>query len=161
MSDTLQALKNLYVAEGGTAEDVADMTYTPDIINAIAGFKSLKDVTVGTADVSATYWGTAVSDMQENIAESGGAITGTLKYVASGALVTDWDSHHFIALKFADPNEADEIRVGILGSVALDADKDAVIAVTDKTKPLKVVSVKNGVTRTQTFDLSGLTLADA
>jgi hypothetical protein len=32
----IQALKNLYVALGGTAANVADVTNTPDMINAIA-----------------------------------------------------------------------------------------------------------------------------
>lgn len=33
---TVDALKNLYVAFGGTASDVADVTLIPDMINAIA-----------------------------------------------------------------------------------------------------------------------------
>lgn len=36
MDGTLEALRALYVALGGTASDVSGMTYTPDIINAIA-----------------------------------------------------------------------------------------------------------------------------
>lgn len=34
---TVDALKALYVALGGTASDVADLTVIPDVINAIAG----------------------------------------------------------------------------------------------------------------------------
>ena len=37
MDTTIIALKNLYVALGGTAADVADITLIPDMINAIAG----------------------------------------------------------------------------------------------------------------------------
>lgn len=36
MDNTLDALRNLYVALGGDADDVADMVIIPDLINAIA-----------------------------------------------------------------------------------------------------------------------------
>lgn len=36
MDNTIQALQNLYVAMGGTAADVANITIIPDMINAIA-----------------------------------------------------------------------------------------------------------------------------
>ena len=36
MDTTIIALKNLYVALGGSAEDVADLVIIPDMINAIA-----------------------------------------------------------------------------------------------------------------------------
>lgn len=36
MNLTIDALKNLYVAMGGSAEDVVNITIIPDMINAIA-----------------------------------------------------------------------------------------------------------------------------
>lgn len=36
MDNTIDALRNLYVALGGSAEDVADLVIIPDLINAIA-----------------------------------------------------------------------------------------------------------------------------
>jgi dTDP-D-glucose 4,6-dehydratase len=36
MDNTIDALRNLYVALGGTASNVADLTIIPDLINAIA-----------------------------------------------------------------------------------------------------------------------------
>lgn len=36
MDNTLDALRNLYVAMGGDADDVADLVIIPDLINAIA-----------------------------------------------------------------------------------------------------------------------------
>lgn len=36
MDNTLDALRNLYVALGGTATDVANLVIIPDLINAIA-----------------------------------------------------------------------------------------------------------------------------
>lgn len=156
----VKALKALYEANGGAAADVAGVKTCAKMILALAELSSIKSVVVNPCAQSASYWGTAVSDMQDtDIAIGDGVITGTLKYVASGALVTDWDSHHFIALKFTDLNGADEIKVGIKNLAALDSDMDAVIAVTDLTKPLRVVTTNDGVTKTQTFDLSGLTLA--
>lgn len=39
MDRTVDALKNLYVALGGEAADVANITLIPDMINAIAELK--------------------------------------------------------------------------------------------------------------------------
>lgn len=36
MNTTVEALKNLYVALGGSADDVANITLIPDMINALA-----------------------------------------------------------------------------------------------------------------------------
>lgn len=36
MDNTIDALRNLYVALGGTASDVANLVIIPDLINAIA-----------------------------------------------------------------------------------------------------------------------------
>ena len=36
MNNTIEALQNLYVAMGGQADDVANLTIIPDLINAIA-----------------------------------------------------------------------------------------------------------------------------
>lgn len=36
MDNTLDALRNLYVALGGSADDVANLVIIPDLINAIA-----------------------------------------------------------------------------------------------------------------------------
>ncbi|WP_405345224.1 hypothetical protein [Ruminococcus sp.] len=38
MNQTVDALKALYVALGGTAADVANITLIPDVVNAIAAF---------------------------------------------------------------------------------------------------------------------------
>jgi hypothetical protein len=40
MDRTVDALKNLYVALGGDADDVVNITLIPDMINAIATLKS-------------------------------------------------------------------------------------------------------------------------
>ena len=40
MSDNVTALKNLYVAMGGTLSNVENVTTIPDMINAIAALKA-------------------------------------------------------------------------------------------------------------------------
>ena len=161
MDNTIVALRNLYVALGGTASVVENLVIIPDLINAIAELIGISDVSVLPEDQSKTFWGTNVSDMQgTDIAVQNRSITGTLKYVQSGALVTDWKTHHFIALKFADPNGADDIKVGLENLVSLDEDMNAVLAVKSNTQTVKVQSTINGKTKTQIYDLSGLTLAD-
>lgn len=107
--------------------------------------------------------------MQSNISVSGNAITGTLNNLTSGQLVTDWGEGHFIALKFDNFSSGltySNVKVGLhnsegSGLVTLDSDKDAVIKITDKfNQKLMIVQSKDGATRTQYFDLSGLTLAE-
>lgn len=158
----VKALKELYVANGGSIEDVANVMTSAKMILALANLTELKEIAAIPCPQSAEYWGTDVKDMQDtDIVISNGAISGTLKYVASGSLVDTWNVHHFIALKFIDPNGADEIKVGIKNLAALDPDMDAVIAISDTTKPIRVVTTKGGVVKTQTFDISGLTLGEA
>ena len=62
----------------------------------------------------------------DNIVISGGKITGTLKYLSSGQLVTDWGAGYFMALKFSDIDpRLTTVKVGLTpsegsGLVALD-----------------------------------------
>lgn len=49
MDNTITALQNLYVALGGSADDVANITIIPDMINAIATLIS----SGGTAELPA------------------------------------------------------------------------------------------------------------
>ena len=53
MDNTITALKNLYVALGGTAADVADYVIIPDMINAIAALIT-SGATKELPEVSAT-----------------------------------------------------------------------------------------------------------
>ena len=101
--------------------------------------------------------------MQSDIAVADGAITGTLKYLDEGQLVTDWGAGNFIALKFTVPAQATSCKVGLdpsqgSGLVELDDDKDGVFKVTDKdTQKFMIVTTDGTYTLTQEFDLSGLT----
>lgn len=167
MDTTIDALKNLFVALGGSAETFK-ATIIPDAINAIAGFVGIKDINVQPEKSTTDFWGTKASAMQTGLSVADGAITGTLKYLAEGELVTYWGAGNFMALKFVDPNEnTDYIEVrmnptGGAGWVKLDSDMNGVFKVADTEQKFEVRTVmKDGVSKVQIFDLSGLTLESA
>lgn len=124
-----------------------------------------------TPKSSGTYWGTAVADIQSGLAVSsdGGAITGTLKYYndETKALVHDWGEGYFMAVGFDDFSSGltyANVKVGLYNSagsglVTLDADKDAVIHITDpvnqKLMAVQIDPVKGEFT--QYWDLSQIT----
>lgn len=152
--------------------DINENDTTDELLDKIAGgmvFGS-SNVTVATpTPVTKKYWGTAVQDMQTSIAVSGGAITGTLKKLTSGQLVTDWGEGYFLALKFTKDNaKADSIKVGLRPSVSsglveLDADMDGVFKITDKDKQKFIVRCTDasGNVFDSVYDLSGLTLSES
>ena len=100
--------------------------------------------------------------MQSNIAIANGKITGTLKYLDEGQLVTDWGAGNFMALKFTVPDGATSCKVGLdpsvsSGLVELDEDKDGVFKVTDnETQKFVIVTTDGTHTLRQEFDLSEL-----
>lgn len=126
-------------------------------------FETQKLTVTPAAATKDSYWGTAVSAMQSNIDIADGAITGTLKFLDSGQLVTDWGEGNFMALKFTVPSGATSCKVGLSpsegsGLVELDDDKDGVFKVTNKdTQKFVIVTTNGQYTLTQEFDLSGLT----
>lgn len=165
----VDALKNLYVANGGSAEDVADLTTSAAVINALAGFIGVEETSVMPAKSSNEYWGTKVSAMQSNVVVADGAISGTLKFIQGGiAPGTLSGDGNFLALQFVDNAGADKIEVGLVPSATgmplqpLDADMDAVFKVAGEIEGvpqvLKVVTTVGDISKTQTFDLSGLEL---
>lgn len=104
--------------------------------------------------------------MQSNVSVADGAITGTLKYLSSGQLVTDWGEGNFLALEFSDFSDGltyDDVQVGLVptmgaGMQTLDSDCDGVFKITNKSQKLKVVQKGASGQNVQYFDLSGLTL---
>lgn len=119
-------------------------------------------------DGDVTLFGTKVSDMQEDVEITDDAITGTLKYLDSGDLVTTWGAGNFMALNFVDNDfsKYSSVKVGMdpsqssgLVEIINDPDKNGVFKVTNKdTQVFKIVSTdaETGEINTQTFDLSGL-----
>lgn len=165
----VDALKNLYVANGGSAEDVVDLTTSAAVINALAGFIGVEETSVMPAKSSNEYWGTKVSAMQSSVVVADGAISGTLKFIQGGiAPGTLSGDGNFLALQFVDNAGADKIEVGLVPSATgmplqtLDSDMDAVFKVAGEIEGvpqvLKVVTTVGDISKTQTFDLSGLEL---
>ena len=120
------------------------------------------------AATAASSWGTAVSAMQSNIAIADGKVTGTLKYLDEGQLVTDWGAGNFLVLKFSadDWDDYTSVKVGLTPSVSSglvevlnDPDKNGVFKITDKsTQKFTVVATDGENTKTSYYDLSGLTV---
>lgn len=128
-------------------------------------------VTVSAVDSDTDFWGTTASDMQTGITVANGAITGTLKKLTSGQLVTDWGEGYFLGLAFTDlDSRAATVKVGLrpsqgsgLVNIIPDPDRMGVFKITDKDAQKFVVESADtsGTKTTQVFDLSGLTLESA
>lgn len=121
--------------------------------------------TVAAENSGAEVFGTLVSDIQEDVVVSGNAITGTLKYLDTGAIPDYWGAGNFMVLHFYDVDpRATSVRVGMdpsegSGLVELDEDMNGVFKVTDNTTQSFVVVSSDGTqTKTDTYDLSNLTL---
>ena len=115
-------------------------------------------------------FGTLVSDIQTGVSIANGAITGTLKYLDSGDLVTTWGAGNFLALKFSadDWDDYTSVKVGLdpsqssgLVEILNDPDKNGAFKVTSTTQKFKVVATNGTETKTTIYDLSGLTLQGA
>lgn len=140
---------------------------TSPLENAVAfvGATDLSALTVGAVATDFDFWGTPASAIQENIAVTGSKITGTLKYVDSGQIVTDWGAGNFLGLKFTNIDaDATSVLVGLEPSVSSglqelinDPDKAGIFKITDKSvQKLKVIQSNGNYSRVQTFDLSEL-----
>lgn len=113
-------------------------------------------------------FGYNVSDLQSSdTAVTGGSITGTLHEITTGSLADYWGPGHFLALKFSDiDSDATSVMVGLdpsqgsgLVEIIDDPDKNGAFKITNKnTQKVKVVQKAGNFTKTQIFDLSGLTL---
>lgn len=118
-------------------------------------------------DDGVNVFGTLVSDLQTGITVAGGKVTGELKYIEEGSLVTTWGEGNFLAVKFLniDPR-ATSIRVGLnpsessgLIEIIDDPDKAGVFKITNKdTQKFTIISSDGTHTTTTEYDLSGLTL---
>ena len=126
------------------------------------------DMVVSAVADDVDVLGKDAGDLQEDIAISNGAITGTLKHVTdytgfSGDVSEQ--SGNYIALKVvavADATITVELVGGTLGHpVTLDADGMIVIRITDtSTQSISVVATKGTVSETLSFSIAGLILAE-
>ena len=136
----------------------------PDDTPSVAGLTLAPEA--GNVDM----FGTLVSEMQTGLAVNGDKITGTLHYLDEGALVDRWGEGNFMGVKFSDiPDGATSVKVGMspsygsgLTELLGDPDMNGAFKVTNKDEQEFVAEITaNGVTWTQTFDLSGLVLETA
>ena len=121
-------------------------------------------VTISPESSSSILFGTSVSDMQDGISIQNNTITGTLKKLTSGDLVTTWGEGNFIALKFSanDWSKYNSVKVGLnpskgsgLVEIINDPDKNGAFKVTNKDNQKFEVNVDGESTL---YDLSGLVL---
>lgn len=128
-------------------------------------------VTVSALDSDTDLWGTLVSQIQSGVTVTGDKITGSLAYLSSGQLVTDWGAGNFLALQFSNLDDrAATVKVGLrpsqgsgLVDIIPDPDKAGVFKITDKDNQVLVVESADpsGTKTVQTFDLSGLEVASS
>lgn len=128
-------------------------------------------MTVKPESQSTLIYETPVSSIQESdVAVTGNKITGTLKYLDSGAIAGYWGAGNFLALKFSDIDpRASSVKVGLdpsqgSGLVELigDPDMNGVFKITDKdTQKFVVVTTDGHATKRQEFDLSDLVCEDS
>lgn len=116
-------------------------------------------------------WNVDVSDLQEDDVDiSGGKITGTLKYLAGdNAITAKWGEGYFLAFNLADNDYTDltSVKVGLspskssgLAEIIEDPDKNGICKISDKGSQKFIIKQTDGThTKTQAFDLTGLTLA--
>lgn len=115
----------------------------------------------------AKIWGYNVSDLQGSdltVDNNNMKITGTLKYISTGALPPTWGNGNFLALKWLGvPSDATECTIGIENQVSIlnDPERCGTVKVSDITKKLKVITTTPGGVNTQEYDLSGLILEEA
>ena len=107
--------------------------------------------------------------MQSSLAVSEGKFTGTLKYLTSGQLVTDWGEGYFMAVGFSGYSTGltySNVKVGLhnsagSGLVTLDSDQDAVLHITDPVNQ-KLMAVQTDPEKgeyVQYWDLNQITYA--
>lgn len=124
---------------------------------------------VSATDGGTTRYGKQASELQEGIQVTGTSIKGKLKLVSEyagfgGTEATQPD--HYLALDFTIP-EGSNVSTIVEGGdnkkyVDLTSDKYCVYRIKDQnTQKIKVKTVKGGKEVEQTYDLTGLTLADS
>lgn len=128
--------------------------------------KPLAAVGVAPEKGNTTMFGHKVGNLQSGMSILGDSITGTLKYVSTGALATDWGAGNFLALKFSIPEGMTSVKVGLdpsestgLVEIIDDPDGNGVFKITDKDTQIFVIEATDGRnTIRQEYDLSGLNL---
>lgn len=125
-------------------------------------------VSVAAPNADTDFWGTPASDLQTGVTVTGNNITGTLKHLTSGQLVTDWGEGNFLAVAFSASNWSaySSVKVGLENSAGSglvelinDPDKMGVFKIANKDiqRLMVVLTDSSGVSGIEYYDLSGLT----
>lgn len=131
-----------------------------------------KPITVSVMGGSDTVYGVDVSDIQSDVALTGKAFSGTLKYLdGNNAIVNQWGAGNFLAITFSatDWTAYDSVLVGLNPTQGagmqelighLD-DLDSVFKIgNDAVQKFVVIATKGTKQTKQVYDLTGLTLAE-
>ncbi len=162
--DITTLLNQISVKKGGEPKGHNVM----EAANAVATAMAFADVVVEPEEANTVIFEHTVSDLQEDVAVTGHAITGTLKYVDEGALPAVWGAGHFLVLKFTLPETVTSCKIGLdpsqgsgLAELVGDPDMNASFKITNVNQVVKVVIVNDGVEAIETFDISALVLEPA
>ena len=148
-------------------------TYSTSPLNNAVAFVANSVPTVSMAPMlqSESIFEVAVSDIQgADLAISGGAVTGTSKYLSGPNAITEvWGPGNFLALQYnaADWSAYDSVLIGLTDSqgsglveIKDDDTHTATAKITDKdSQQLIIKAFKDGISQTWLYDLSGLTLS--
>lgn len=96
--------------------------------------------TVSAVDGGVSLFDTPVSDIQTGVSFANGKVTGTLKYLDTGAIADYWGAGNFLAFQLADIDEnATSVKVGLTPSagsglveIINDPDLNGVAKISDK-----------------------------
>lgn len=119
-------------------------------------------------ETSTDLLGKSVSDLQENVAVTGNALTGTLKYVSDYTGFSgdpDLQKGNYLAIHVgnvpADAKVKVELIGGESGEVELDADRICIIRITDVTQTIKVEAIKGNNSITKVYSIADMVLTPA
>lgn len=169
MDTVVTKLEQLYKEMGGTKE-VTSTTTSADLIGYLAEVFGISDTTIIPYSQE-TIFNYNVSDLQEDLVVANGTISGKLKYLDSGDLVTAHGAGNFFAVEFSDKDsDATSIKMGMyptfkngefvyddsgLSDVIADPDKGGAWKVTDKNvQYFKVVTSDGKRVHTQLFKIT-------
>lgn len=130
---TVNALKDLYIANGGSISDVVTINTIPDMIEKISDISLINNLTVESPDPELEVFGVKVKVFQQNVMDVNGIIYGILlkQDVAlwnSGPLA---GTGIFLALKINADFKFDKIKVGLVPSATdmapVELDEDMIV----------------------------------
>lgn len=123
--------------------------------------------TVSAVDGGVSLFDTPVTDIQSDVEFANGKVSGTLKYLDTGAIADYWGAGNFLAFQLANIDaNATSVKVGLTPSAGSglveiidDPDLNGVAKITDKLHQKFTVITSDGTNSvTEYFDLSDLVM---